>query len=792
MAKRWCQVLLTLVFLLSEGALAQQAPVLFKLTVIPGSLDLVPGHGFQFHAQRTFFRGNASAQSQDVTSRVTWSTLDPTIANVTPAGFVTASSTNTGLVTIQATLGPLKATTQLTVSNTIVLNSIAVTPAKQTVIVSSPTITYTAMGGYSDNSTQDLTSTATWASSKTSVATMAGNVATIAGAGDTAIAATLGPVSGTAELTVVPKLAITPPMSAIVFTQTQQFSANLPVSWSVDGVAGGNATIGAITASGLYAPTLSSIGPAHTITATTISPPAQQASVTVQVVSGFNGVLTYHNDNARSGLNANEVALNSSNVNVATFRLLRVLAADGNVDAQPLYVPNVAIPGKGTHNVLIVVTEHDSVFLYDADTGALYWQRSMVATGETPSDDRGCGQVTPEIGITATPVIDLSRGSNGTIYVVAMSKDANSNYFQRLHALDLTNGAEEFGGPVTIQGKFPGTGDNSDGTNVIFDPAQYKERDGMLALNGKIYLAWASHCDFRPYTGWVMAYDEDNLAQTSVIDITPNGSEAAFWNSGDGLAADASGNIYQMAGNGDFDTTLTPQGFPALGDYGNAFLKFSTASGLAVADYFTMFNTVDESNGDVDLGSGGAMLLPDMIDAQGRTRHLAVGAGKDSNLYVVDRDNMGKFTPNSSSDFWIYQELDGVFPNGVFSSPAYFNGNVYFGAVGDPLRAFQFNQAVLGMSPVSVSGQSYTYPGATPSISSAAGSNGILWVTENTDPAVLHAYDANDLTNELYNSSQAAGGRDNFGTGNKFITPTIAKGKVYVGTTNGVGVFGIF
>ena len=258
--------------------------------------------------------------------------------------------------------------------------------------------------------------------------------------------------------------------------------------------------------------------------------------------------------------------------------------------------------------------------------------------------------------------------------------------------------------------------------------------------------------------------------------------------SGAGLAADSAGNIYPLMANGTFDTTLDMNGFPSQGDYGNAFVKLSTANGgLAVADYFTMSNTVAESNADEDLGSGGALVLPDMTDANGITRHLAVGAGKDQTLYMVDRDNMGKFNPNADN---IYQEILSALPGGIYGMPAYFNGRLYYGPVGSSLLAFQFSNAKLQTAPVSVTSTTFAYPGAIPSISANGASNAILWATENTSPAVLHAYDASDLSRELYNSNQA-GARDQFGAGNKFITPTIANGKVYVGTTNGVGAFGL-
>jgi hypothetical protein len=369
-----------------------------------------------------------------------------------------------------------------------------------------------------------------------------------------------------------------------------------------------------------------------------------------------------------------------------------------------------------------------------------------------------------------------------------MSKDASGNYFQRLHALDITTGQEEFGGPRDIQATFPGTGDNSSGGNVVFDPKQYKERPGLLLLNHIVYTSWSSHCDIRPYTGWIMGYDESTLVQVSMLNITPNGSDGSNWASGAGPATDTNGNIYFLVANGTFDTTLDGNGFPIQGDYGNAFIKLSTgSSGLKVADYFNMFNTTDESSGDVDLGSGGALVLPDMTDARGMTRRLAVGAGKDTNIYLVDRDNMGKFNLTTNA---IYQELPAALGGQEFGAPAYFNGSTYYGAVGDSIRAFQFSTARLSTTPSSTTNNVFGFPGATPSISAHGAGNGIVWAAENTDPAVLHAYDATDLSRELYSSNQA-GGRDQFGTGNKFIAPTIVNGKVYVGTANGVGVFGL-
>jgi len=501
-------------------------------------------------------------------------------------------------------------------------------------------------------------------------------------------------------------------------------------------------------------------------------------------------VLTYHNDAARTGQNLAETTLTTSNVNSTTFGKLFQATLDGLVDAQPLYVAGVSIPNQGIHNVLIVATENDSLYALDADSGAQIWKAALLASGETASDDRGCGQVTPQIGITSTPVIELTPGTpGGAVFAVAMSKDASGAYHQRLYKLSLTTG-QALIPAVEIAAQYPGTGENSSNGYALFDPKQYKERSGLLLLNGVVYLAWGSHCDIPPYTGWVMGYNATTLAQTSVIDVTPNGAEGAIWGAGAGLAADSSGYIYFLDANGTFDTTLNSQGFPINGDFGNAFIKLSASGGqLTVADYFTMYNTTAESDGDVDLGSGGALVLPDMTDGNGVVWHLAIGAGKDGNIYLVNRDNMGQFSPIDDSA--IYQELDGALPGGIWSMPAYYQGSVYFGAVGGPIRAFQFSQAALSATPVSATATQFPYPGATPSISANGTANGILWAVENNAPAVLHAYAAGNLGQELYNSNQAANGRDQFGPGNKFMTPTIANGKVYVGTPNGVAAFGL-
>jgi outer membrane protein assembly factor BamB len=498
-------------------------------------------------------------------------------------------------------------------------------------------------------------------------------------------------------------------------------------------------------------------------------------------------VLTYKNDLSRSGQNLSESTLTPGNVTASSFGLLRTLAVDGKVDAQPLYVSQINVSGS-LHNMVYAASEHDSVYAFDADTGSLLWQVSLLAPDETPSDRHGCGQVTPEIGITSTPVIDRSAGAHGTLYAVAMSKDSSSAYHQRLHALDLATGAELLNGPAEISATFPAAG----GGTTTFNAGQHEERAALLLLNGTIYTSWTSHCDIAPYFGWIIAFSESTLMRTAVLNVAANsgGTGPAIWMSGGGPAADSAGNIYLLTANGAFETTLDANGFPNRQDYGNSFLKIATAGGtLTVADYFTMYNEVAESSADEDLGSGGEMLLPDLTDSSGSVRHLMVGAGKDGNIYVVDRDGMGRF--NASGNTQIWQQLSGALPSGIWSTPAYFNGTVYYGDSGGSLKAFPIANARLAAAPQSQSTAEFAYPGTAPSVSANGTSNAIVWAHENSNPAVLHAYDAANLAHELYNSNQAAGNRDHFGAGNKFITPTIADGKVFVGTTAGVAVFGL-
>jgi hypothetical protein len=518
-------------------------------------------------------------------------------------------------------------------------------------------------------------------------------------------------------------------------------------------------------------------------------------------------VLTFHNDNSRTGQNLHETQLTPVNVNQLQFGKIAFLPADGKVDAQPLVVSNIQINGA-MRNVVYIATEHDTVYAYDISSSELLWKSSLVVGDEAPSGSHGCGAVVPEIGATATPVIDRTAG---LIYVVAMSTTASGTDIQRLHALSLISGAEMLNGPVQITGTYSAPGN---GGQLTFVASQYKEKAALLLANGNVYTTWSSHCDGSPYSSWVIAFNASTLQQSQVFNAEPNsppGGYGSFWNSGYGPAADAAGNVYLMTGNGYFDINFDANGFPLDQDYGNAFLKLAPpvagSSTFTLVDYFTMHNTLDETEVDQDLGAGGGMLLPDVTDSAGQVRHLIVGAGKDTNIYVLDRDNLGKFNADSDSQIW--QEISEAFPNnvtdppsGVFGGPSYFNGTVYFAAVGDSLRAYPIQNAKLAIVSGANSAEKFPYPGSIPSISANNSQNGIVWIVSNSaTQAVLKAYYANDLSIELYSSDQSSGA-DAIGPGSKNTPPTIADGRVLVGTQvdstnnptgalNGVAVFGL-
>ena len=496
-------------------------------------------------------------------------------------------------------------------------------------------------------------------------------------------------------------------------------------------------------------------------------------------------VLTYHNDLSRTGQNLAEATLTPANVNMRQFGKLFSYPVDGYVYAQPLYMPGVAFPGNGVHNVVFVATEHDSIYAFDADSGLIdpLWHVSFIdpASGVTTvpyQNAFNCNQIVPEIGITGTPVIDPA---SATIYLVAMTMEVSggvTNYAHRLHALDLTTGAERPGSPVLIQASVPGTGER--GSTVTFIPRNYKARPGLLLLNGVVYTSWSSHCDAGTYHGWLMGYDAKTLAQVSVYNNTPNGSQGSFWAGGAAPAVDAQGNIYLDAGNGTFDADAGGT------DLGESFIKLSTSSGLSVIDYFAPFNQLDLNKRDLDTGSSGTLLLPDSAGSPEHP-HLLTSAGKEGRIYLLDRDNLGHF--QAGADSQIVQSLPGAV-TGLFGIPAYFNGTVYFSGGGDNLKAFPIANAALAATPSSQSPTKIGGLGSVPCISANGSTNGIVWITESSSGGILRAYDAANLANELYDSGQNRA-RDALGSYVKFYTPTIANGKVYAGTQNSVAVYGL-
>ena len=488
-------------------------------------------------------------------------------------------------------------------------------------------------------------------------------------------------------------------------------------------------------------------------------------------------VLTQHNDLSRSGANPNETVLTTSNVNENSFGKLFSLPVDGFVYAQPLYDQGVSIMG-GIHNVVYVATAHDSVYAFDADSGARYWY--MPLGHSVPSSVINTQNILVEVGIISTPVIDPS---SGTLYVVTKTYE-NSVQIFRLHALDITTGAEKFGGPVEIAASVSGSGQQSSGGQVPFVASRENQRAAVTLVNGIVYLAFASHEDYSPYHGWLLGYKASNLQQVQAYNVTPNSGEGAIWMGGQGLVADSSNNLYLITGN---STQSTDN---AADDYGESFLKLvPSGNSLTVADYFKPKNYDNLNANDNDLGSTGAFAIPG-------TSYIA-GGSKDGMVYVVNTNNMGKL--NTSSD-QVVQEFQA--DNGLWGSPAFFNNTMYIWGVNEPLKAYQFSGGHFNTSPSSQS--SYSTPGGTTSGSVSVSSNGtnpgtaIVWATAPTgDPdhatvgGDMYAYDANNLSTLLWSTSQNVS-RDSYGDFAKFVAPTVANGKVYVGTDSGqVAVYGL-
>ena len=587
------------------------------------------------------------------------------------------------------------------------------------------------------------------------------------------------------------QVTVTPGFASARSSQTVQFQASINgvpsnnVTWAVDGITGGNTSVGRITTFGLYTPPTKAGG--HTVRATSTVNKSQSA-VSRVVATAFPGLLTNHNDNGRTGQNLNEAVLTTGNVNSTQFGKLFSYPVDGYVYAQPLYVPNVVISGQGTHNVVFVATEHDSVYAFDANNSPAtpLWQASFInpTAGITtiPAadvSDPGCENIGVEVGITGTPVIDPAKGQ---LFVVVRTKE-NGAYFQRLHVLDITTGSEVSGSPLVIQASVPGVGEGSYGTGTIaFDPLLENSRPGMLLMNGVVYIAFSSLCDKRPYHGWVLGYDETTLAQVSAFNTSPNGIASGIWQSGNGIVGEAStGYIYFATGNGWFD--VNGGGV----DYGDTVMKLSsTGNVLSVVDYFTPHDQDSLNSNDFDMGSGGCLLLPDQ---PAPPIHLLTCVGKDGNIYLLNRDNLGHFNANGDT-----QVLQTLMIGMVFGSPAYWLNQTYFWGELDVLKAYRLYGGLFSATPISSGSKTSVFPAPTPTVSANGSANGIVWAvftTKNTTggPAILRAWDAANLSRQIFDSSTKSANQA--GPAVKFVVPTVADGRVYLGTQSELDVYGI-
>lgn len=592
-----------------------------------------------------------------------------------------------------------------------------------------------------------------------------------------------------------------PTKASLTLSEPQQYTAtvvnttNHSVVWSVDGVRGGNSTVGTISTSGLYHPPAKRS--VHTITASSVVQPTAKGSAKVWITD-YPGMFTYHGDRFRSGVNLQEFALTKSTIKSTAFGKVFSRSVDGQIYAQPLYVANLTIAGA-KHNVVFVATEHSSVYAFEADgrTTAPFWKRSFInpSAGITTIAKPANALIAPEISISSTPVIDTSTS---TLYV-AVSTSESGSIVHRLHALSLATGAEKFGGPIKIQGSVPGTYPAiSVNGRVPFVPKQHLQRPALLFLNGNVYIAYGSNGDQLPYNGWLFAYSAAGtgvLHQVAIFCTSPNKGASAIWQSGDGPAADPSGNIYVATGNGDFDLNTGGR------DAGNTILKLALQSGaLVVLDYFTPSNTADLTTNDLDLGAGGPILPPTQTGAV--APNLVVVGGKDGKIYLVNRSSMGKFNASSNSNVETVALGNPEPTNGLFATPVALGSSIYFGEINEPLELFTFSSGLLSTAPTAQTSNVFLYPGTSPMISTD-GTNSVVWAldlhayaggtpdgTVNTPgPAVLHAYDGSTLT-ELYNSTQA-GTRDQAGNALKFTSPTVANGHVYVGTANQLDVYSL-
>jgi hypothetical protein len=500
-------------------------------------------------------------------------------------------------------------------------------------------------------------------------------------------------------------------------------------------------------------------------------------------------IATAQYDNARTGANRVESILTPQNVNASQFGRVAWLPVDGDVYAQPLYIPQLEIPGKGLRNVFFIATEKDSIYAFDADAISTepLWQVSFVDAKKNISPvaarDVSCPFIDPDIGITSTPVIDLS---SKTLYALARTREAaNGNWVfrQKLHALDIATGAEKFGGPVIIRGTYQGEKSLLSRGVTEFDPLRENQRAALLLAKGNVFITWASSCDIGPYYGWVMSYDARTLKQTGVLNVAPGAKESGIWQADAGPAADGNGDVYLITGNGKFTAASGGR------DYGDSVLKIAlTPNGLAVRDYFTPADQEQLNDSDGDFGSGSPLLLPDQPVPH---PHLLLAAGKSAKLYELDRDSLGHFHQGDDSN------AVQVVPAGAqsFGAPAYWNGHVFYFLMKDYLRDYALQNGRLSTQPVAKSTTNIKDPG-TPAISANGGKNGIVWILStkvwngSDQPAILFAYDAANVSRELYNSTQNPT-RDRAGNALRFTIPTIANGRVYVPTKRRIDVYGL-
>jgi chitodextrinase len=609
---------------------------------------------------------------------------------------------------------------------------------------------------------------------------------------NTASATTSG--SGGSSITV----SVSPRRGGLVTSQTLPITATLAndtgnqgVNWSSNG--GGSFSPGTSTSGNAVIFTAPASAGVVTITATSIADGTKAATATVGVTD-LAGVTTYLNGNSRQGANLQEQALATSGataVNTTNFGKLFSCAVDAPVYAQPLWAAKVSISGVA-HNVVYVATQHNTMYAFDADSASCLnvWggAKNLNPAGQTwvASTAMLCTDLQPDIGIVGTPVIDLS---SKTIFVVTKSRTTSgtTTYHQQLHALDLATGSEKLSGPVEISATFPGTGGGSSGGILNFDAAIHNQRPALLLENGHVIITWASHCDNFQYHGWLISYNASTLARDGVLNLTPNGALGGIWMSGGGPAADSSGNIYLATGNGTFDANLGGS------NYGDSIVKVGPPSGGTfppVASFFAPSNQATLEMNDTDQGSGGVLLLPDVI-VSSVTKSDLVQAGKDGNLYLADRSSLGGYDSASNN---VVQEVSGQI-GALLGTAVYWNGTVYTGSASGPVRAFSFNagsSGLLSVSPTSTTSQQFGFPGPTPSVSSRGTTNGIIWALDNsqfktscpTGCQGLFAYDATNLGTLLYSSSDV-------GSAVKFTVPTIANGKVYIGGQNTLAVYGL-